>query len=155
LLGQLLAAPAGPTDAWVHDVAAVPLWSDPATATAEQWLPWAVAAAAESVASASPLRGDAGEYERQRDEDCERLYEGDSEVCRKVRTRQCWASAAERLAACLADKDIPELDTDSHWAPPLPFDIPRPRAIPPFPLPGGGGGGPVPPYRIKPRIPRL
>ena len=40
---------------------------------------------------------------------CEFQYKQDSNICRIVGTRACWAQAAERLGACLGGRPIPAL----------------------------------------------
>jgi RHS repeat-associated protein len=47
--------------------------------------------------------------------DCDDMYEADLETCRKLKSRACYAQAAERYAACKAGKPIP----------PLPFRLPN------------------------------
>jgi RHS repeat-associated protein len=49
------------------------------------------------------------------EEDCDELYEVDLETCRKLKSRSCYAQAAERWAACKAGKLIP----------PFPFRLPN------------------------------
>jgi len=47
--------------------------------------------------------------------DCDDMYEADLDTCRKLKSRACYAQAAERHAACLTGKPIP----------PFPFRIPN------------------------------
>jgi len=47
--------------------------------------------------------------------DCEELYETDLATCRQLKSRACYAQAAERYAACLAGNPIP----------PFPFRLPN------------------------------
>jgi RHS repeat-associated protein len=49
------------------------------------------------------------------EEECDEMYETDLETCRKLRSRSCYAQAAERWAACKAGKPIP----------PFPFRLPN------------------------------
>jgi hypothetical protein len=41
--------------------------------------------------------------------ECDLQYKQDTVLCRLVRTPLCWAQAAERYAACLAGRRIPQL----------------------------------------------
>ena len=41
--------------------------------------------------------------------ECDLQYKQDTVICRLVRTPLCWAQAAERYAACLAGRRIPQL----------------------------------------------
>jgi hypothetical protein len=49
------------------------------------------------------------------EEDCDEMYETDLETCRKLKSRSCYAQAAERWAACKAGRQIP----------PFPFRLPN------------------------------
>jgi len=40
---------------------------------------------------------------------CDSMYAKDSTVCRKLKSRPCWASAADRYGACIANRPIPPL----------------------------------------------
>jgi hypothetical protein len=49
------------------------------------------------------------------EEDCDEMYETDLETCRKLKSRACYAQAAERWAACKVGRPIP----------PFPFRLPN------------------------------
>ena len=53
-----------------------------------------------------------GEFDmaaRGNEAECDLQYKRDKLICNLVRTRLCWAQAAERYAACLSGRPIPML----------------------------------------------
>jgi hypothetical protein len=53
-----------------------------------------------------------GEFDmaaRGNEAECDLQYQRDKLICNLVRTRLCWAQAAERYAACLSGRPIPML----------------------------------------------
>jgi hypothetical protein len=45
------------------------------------------------------------------EEERDKAYEDDAKICRVVKTRECWASAADRDAARVSGRPIPPLQT--------------------------------------------
>jgi hypothetical protein len=53
--------------------------------------------------------GSQGSGGRKSEEECEEMYAEDSDICRAVKSRTCWAQAMERYSNCNKGKQIPLL----------------------------------------------